>query len=200
MPESPEDLYARVMRSADAEGRLPLPPVTEWDIFPWDVTATRPLLPPVDAERPRHGEGGVDCARCADPELDAIWTNDRWLVASTPEPHGMPLVLFVIPHEHLDFTDLGDDLAAELGRLSVRLARIMEGLPGIGRVHVEKIGDGAEHLHVWFIARPERLPQVVGSPVVDWDDILPPVPEDVWREDLAYVARHLATHGGRALV
>jgi hypothetical protein len=41
------------------------------------------------------------------------------------------------------------------------------------------------------MARPARLPQVVGIFAAVWDDILPPVPEDVWRANLATVARAL---------
>jgi hypothetical protein len=201
MPESPEDLYARVMESADADGRLPMPPIATWDIFPWDgEISTRPLQPPVSEEPVREGApGGTPCGRCADPSRNVIWENERWTVSSTSSPSGMPLIVFLMPKEHLDYADLDDDMAAECGRLSVWLTRIIERLDGIGRVHVMKIGDGAEHLHVWFFARPAGLLQVRGSAVPEWDDILPPVPEEIWRADLAQVARHLATHEGRVV-
>lgn len=201
MPETPQDLYARVMRSADADGRLPLPDIATWDIFPFEGDiVVRPLAAPVAQEPPREGDpGGAPCGRCADPGRNVIWENERWLVASLTQPSGMPVVMFLTPKEHLDFTDLDEDLAAECGRLSVRLARIVERLDGIARVHVMKIGDGAEHLHIWFMARPTGLLQVRGSAVPEWDDVLPPVPEDVWRADLAEIARHLATHDGRAV-
>ena len=42
------------------------------------------------------------------------------------------------------------------------------------------------------MARPARIPQLIGSFAAIWDDILPPLPEDVWRENLAIVARELA--------
>ena len=67
-------------------------------------------------------------------------------------------------------------------------------------MHVNRWGDGSEHLHVWFLARPERLPGILGSLAVEWDEMLPPVPEDVWRADIKEVARKLATHDGKALV
>ena len=34
MPESPEELYARVVAQVGEGGRLPIPPVEEWDMFP----------------------------------------------------------------------------------------------------------------------------------------------------------------------
>ncbi|WP_182541980.1 hypothetical protein [Nocardioides ginsengisegetis] len=57
------------------------------------------------------------------------------------------------------------------------------------------------HLHLWFIARPEGLgEQVIGSYAVEWYDILPAGPEDVWRDDLRTVAAKLANHDGHARV
>lgn len=195
MPESAEEVYAR------ASGELPVPSVAAWDVFPWvvreGVVAPKPLAAPAP-ETPRAGTDGVDCNLCGDAP-GAIWRNERWRVKHL-EQSGMPIVLILEPLEHLDLPDLGDDLAAELGRLSVWLVRIVESLPDIGRCHVYRVGDGAEHLHVWFMARTAGLPSVRGSFVVDWDDIIPPGPEDVWRADLAAIARKLATHGGEALV
>jgi hypothetical protein len=113
---------------------------------------------------------------------------------------GMPLILMLETREHLDYTDLDDDLAAEYGRLSVWLCRIMSNLPYVGRVHVMRIGDGGAHLHIWHIARPERMPGILGSMALEWDEMLPPPPEEVWQADLRTVAQRLATHDGRALV
>ena len=112
----------------------------------------------------------------------------------------MPLVLWLNANEHLDFPDLDDEQAAELGRISVWLCRIMSNLPHVGRVHVCRWGDGSEHMHTWFIARPARIPGVIGSLAVEWDQMLPPPPEDIWLADVATIAKKLATHDGRALV
>ena len=70
--------------------------------------------------------------------------------------------------------------------------------PGIGRCHVNRWGDGSAHSHIWFVARPEGFAQVKGSYAVEWDDILPPVPEAAWRADLHVVATKLANWGGHA--
>ena len=37
MAESAEQVHARVMAAADENGRVPLPSVASWDIFPWEV-------------------------------------------------------------------------------------------------------------------------------------------------------------------
>ena len=88
--------------------------------------------------------------------------------------------------------DLPDELAAELGVLLARdRARDPRRSGEIGRVHVCRWGDGSEHLHWWFMARPARIPQLIGSFAAIWDDILPPVPEDVWRADLQALAAAL---------
>jgi diadenosine tetraphosphate (Ap4A) HIT family hydrolase len=200
MPESAEQIYARVVAQVGVQGRLPMTPAAAWDVFPWEGDMVpKVLAPPLAAEEPRIGEGGRPCP-CADAELPhAIWRNERWVVTSPGKPSGLPLVLFLQTREHLDFDELDDELAAESGLLSVRLHRIMAHLPNVGRVHVMKVGDGSAHLHVWFLARTARLPQVVGSLAVEWDDMLPPAPEEVWRADLAHVAARMATHDGEAL-
>ena len=62
---------------------------------------------------------------------------------------------------------------------------------GIGRVHVCRWGEGAEHLHWWFMGRPTGLTQLMSSFAAIWDDVLPPTPQDVWRDKLAGVVEHL---------
>jgi diadenosine tetraphosphate (Ap4A) HIT family hydrolase len=204
MPESAEEVYARVVAAVGKGGRLPMPPVGEWDSFPWEMVdgELKPkVLRPPGAEPVRRGELAEDCERCTDPRPDlVIWRNERWYVTRGEVPSGLPLLLWLHPVAHLDIGDLSDDLAAEQGRISTWLARIMGRLPHIGRVHVCRWGDGSAHLHWWFIARTAGLPQILGSMAVEWDEMLPPVPEEIWRADYRAVARRLATHDGKALV
>lgn len=198
MAETADQIYARVQ----AGGDLPAPSVTEWDVFPWVVRdgeiAPKPLAPPAP-EEPRSGEDGVDCNLCGTDLPGVIWQDESWRVKHL-EQSGLPLVLILEPLEHYDLPDLDEHQAAEFGVLTVRLARIVESLPNIARCHAMRIGDGAEHLHMWFLARPKDLLSIRGSFSPDWDDILPPGPEEIWRADLTEVARKLATHGGEALV
>jgi diadenosine tetraphosphate (Ap4A) HIT family hydrolase len=190
--ETPEELFARALAAADGEGRLPMPPVETWETFPFEGDLrTRPLLPPLPAEQPRHGEGGVGCRRCELEDADVIWSDDRWVLTSLGEPSGLPVVVVLHPRAHHDLGDLPADLAAELGPLLVRVERAVASVGEIGRVHVCRWGDGSEHLHVWFLARPARLPQTVGSFAAIWHDILPPLPHALWRANLADVAAAL---------
>ena len=69
------------------------------------------------------------------------------------------------------------------------LHRIIGNLPNVGRVHIGKWGDGAVHLHVWFMAR-----TAAGQPGASATS--PPSGttsclrrrRDVWRADLARIA------------
>lgn len=190
--QSAEEIYRRAQ-----ELGLRRPPLEEWDTFPFEGDIrVRPLKPPVDEEPPRHGEDASDCWRCANAANVAIWSDERWLVYPFPKPSGLPVVVILAPREHLDFGDLSADAAAELGQMLVRAERAVARVDHVARVHVCKWGDGSFHLHWWLMARPSRLPQLIGSFAAIWDDILPPVPEDVWRDNLATVARALAEGGG----
>ena len=109
------------------------------------------------------------------------------------------MVLILESRSHLDLGDLPNLLAAELGVMTVRLERAIRSLDGVARVHVNRWGDGSAHLHVWFLARPYGRLQLRGTFLSLWDDILPPIPESQWRENLALVAAWLAEFGGRPL-
>ena len=204
MAESADEVYARYQAAAGATGRLPIPPVIEWETFPWEVVdgalVTKPLAPPA-SEAPRWGDAhDKPCPRCNGKHDErVIWENERWSVSAMPQS-GLPFVLMLETREHLDFPDLDDTLAAEFGQITHWLVRIIEGLPNIGRCHIGRWGDGSAHCHAWFLARTEGLGSLRGSFAVEWDEFLPPGPEEVWRADLATVARKLATHGGTARV
>lgn len=114
-------------------------------------------------------------------------------------PTGLPMVLILESRSHLDLGDLPNLLAAELGVMTVRLERAMRSLDGVSRVHVNRWGDGSAHLHLWFLARPYGQLQLRGTFLPLWDAILPPIPTDQWRENLALVAAWLAEFGGRPL-
>jgi diadenosine tetraphosphate (Ap4A) HIT family hydrolase len=188
VPETPEQLYERVKDS------LRMPPVEDWETWPFDgEMRPRVLAAPVPSEEPRAGEGGINCRACTDPDDAFFWTNERWRVHAL-EPSGLPVMIILEPREHFaEPGDLPDDLAAELGVLLARIERAVRSIGEIGRVHVCRWGDGSEHLHWWFIARPARIPQLIGSLSAIWDDVLPPTPEEVWCANVEHIARDLAS-------
>ena len=187
MPESPEAFVERV------QGALSAPPVEDWETWPFVGPVTpRPLEPPVDAEAPRAGAGGIDCWRCDHGDSDALWSDENWVLTALSQPSGLPCVVLLNTRAHYDFPELPDELAAQLGPLLIRIERAVRAIGDIGNVHVCKWGDGSEHFHVWFMARPARVPQLIGSFAAIWDDVLPPLPEDVWRTNLEIVRRELS--------
>jgi diadenosine tetraphosphate (Ap4A) HIT family hydrolase len=106
------------------------------------------------------------------------------------------VIVLLEPREHhAEPGDLPDELAQEMGVMLGRVERAIRSIGEIGRVHVCRWGDGSEHLHWWFLGRPARVPQLLGTFAAVWDDILPPLPEEVWRANLAAVAAALSDPG-----
>jgi diadenosine tetraphosphate (Ap4A) HIT family hydrolase len=180
--ETPEELYER------AKTALRTPPVEEWETWPFEGgVRPRGLAPPETAERELKGAGGVDCWACTAPDDDFLWIDDRWRVFAIPE-HALPVVVLLLPRDHFaNPGDLPDERAADLGQMLARVERAVRAVPDIGRVHVCRWGDGSEHLHWWFLARPARLPQLIGSFAAIWDDVLPPLPEEIRAANIALV-------------
>ena len=186
MPETPEEFWERT------RGGLSVPPLGEWDSWPFEgELRVRELEAPVETERPRFGEGGVDCRRCAQGDEGALWSNERWTVRSLDRPSGLPVVVLLETRAHLDFPDLDGEHAADLGPLLLKIHHAVMAVPGVGRVHIGRWGEGGAHCHIWFMGRPARMEQLRSSFAAIWDDVLPPLPEEVWRGNLAIVAASL---------
>lgn len=183
-----------------SENPAPLPDFTRWPSFPFEGDLrVKKIAAPVEVEPPRSGEDAADCVACNTPDDAYIWVSERWRVRAMDRPTGLPMVLILECRSHLDLGDLPNLLAAELGVMTVRLERAIRSLDGVARVHVNRWGDGSAHLHMWFLARPYGQLQLRGTFLSLWDDILPRIPEQRWRENLAHVAAWLAEFGGRAL-
>ncbi|MEV6596398.1 hypothetical protein AB0M36_05950 [Actinoplanes sp. NPDC051346] len=196
MALTPDEFYQHALAVANGEHRLPLSRMTGWEISPFEQDGLRvsPLVPPVAAEPPRHGEDPADCDMCAEKDK-GIWFNERWRLDRITGA-GVPLVLMLYPRDHYDLAELSDEMAAELGVLSTRVVRHMQAVPHISRAHMYRFGDGAAHLHMWFFARPEGQTQLYGSWLVVWDDLLPEYPADLADADAALVADALVASSG----
>jgi diadenosine tetraphosphate (Ap4A) HIT family hydrolase len=181
--------------------RLSTKPLTGNELWPFDADLeTRPLEPPIVPEPARWGVDGVDCRSCEpDPTLDA-WHDERWLVRIPAEPTGLPIVAILLSRAHHDLETLPGELTAELGPMIQRVARAIGRLDDVGRVHVNRWGDGSEHFHVWFLPRPKGMWQLRGALLAAWDDLLPKVPRDEWGRSRQAVVEALAEDGGRALI
>ncbi len=110
------------------------------------------------------------------------------------DPASVPTVT-LHPREHLDFHELTDEHGAELGVVLVRVQRALASIPGAGRVHVYKWGDGGAHLHVVLVARPEGMRQLWGMFLPVWMYILPPLPAGEWAAIREHVGRQLNAGG-----
>jgi len=180
---------ARARAEQTSDGRLPVPDMADWDIFPFEGDfRVKELVGPLLLEPPRRGEpDGDDCGSCK-PERDRlIWEDENWLL-SRDSASGLPAVVILEPRSHYDLSDLPQELAQEKGPMIMRVERALLALGGISRVHVNRWGDGGEHLHWWFIARPAGMPQLMGSFSSLWMDVLPPRPEQEWQDTMARVA------------
>lgn len=183
---------ARIQEQQEQSGRLPLPEYVGWSTFPFEgdmrVKAVADLEIP---EPPRHGAGGVDCGSCARPDSDYVWADADWRVSAGKSPTGLPAVLILEPRAHHDLGDLPPELLASLGTMIWRVDRALASLDGVVRVQLARWGDGAEHLHLWFLPRPEGFVQGRGSFLAHWDDILAPRPVEEWQATLAQVRSSL---------
>jgi diadenosine tetraphosphate (Ap4A) HIT family hydrolase len=187
MPETPEQLHAR------AAGALRTPAVHEWDTWPFEGEIRPKALEPLTPEPSIQGQGGVDCRACAKPDSDYLWTNEHWRLMSL-EPSGLPVIVILEPREHFASpADLPEDLARDQGAMLGRVERAVLSVDTVARVHLGRWGEGAEHLHWWFIGRPKGFGQLRSSMAEIWDEVLPPTPQDVWDDNLACVVRALGT-------
>jgi diadenosine tetraphosphate (Ap4A) HIT family hydrolase len=181
--------------------RLSTGQLMDSELWPFDTeTETRPLEPPIIPEPERRGEGGTDCRNCeAAPSMD-VWIDERWVVRIPAEPSGLPIIVVLLSRTHHDLETLPPGLTTELGPMIQRVARAVGSLADVGRVHVNRWGDGSEHFHIWFLARPKGMWQMRGALLAVWDDLLPKVPQDEWDRNRRAVATALAGDGGEALV
>jgi hypothetical protein len=182
------------IRAAQVAGRLPAP-ASEilGDIFPFEspltfVAIDEPVLP----EPPRSGEDGRPCHNCDAGDEQYLWTDEAWRLRSMRQPEAVHAFLLE-PREHFDLDTFPDARAAQLGGLLARIERaIRTGIDGVGRVHINRWADGGNHMHWWFIVRPAGLLQLRGSNLPLWMEVLPPLPEDIWRADHQRIAAALA--------
>ncbi|KDN81011.1 hypothetical protein [Kitasatospora cheerisanensis] len=197
-PAGPDAYLARL--PIGERPTIPADAAPSWDIFPYEGDLTvRVLQPPLLPEPARHGEAGPEsCGQCARPDSDFLWTDEHWRLSATDAPNGLPAALLLQPRAHHDLLDLPAELSTGLGPMLQRVERAVLSLGGIGRVHVNRWGDGAAHLHLWLIARPEGMTQLRGSTLPLWMDLLPPLPAGVRAERARRIAAAMATEGGTA--
>ncbi len=146
------------------------------------------VLRPPEPEPPRDGEGGRSCEACGKADEDYIWTDARWRLMAF-SPSGLPFVGILEPRDHVDGPrDLSDEMLAEMGVMLARVERAVLRIDGIERVHILRYGEGAAHLHWWFMARGTGLRQTASGFAMIWDDVLPATPDARWRANVDIVS------------
>ncbi|MEU8226909.1 hypothetical protein [Kribbella sp. NPDC048915] len=200
MTDLPSSLPSEYHRRLPYGERLSAAPLIGQPFFPFegDVQVVE-LAEPVIPEPPRNGEeGGKPCPKCADPDQSVIWRDDQWAL-KVFEPSGLPLVALLEPHQHYRLDNLPPELTATLGPIIQRVAKAIQSLDSVGRTHFNRWGDGSEHFHVWFLARPLGMMQLRGAQIAAWDDLLPKIPVEEFTANARQVAAALAKDGGEAL-
>lgn len=181
--------------------RLPVDELLDDPLFPFEGDLRlRALEEPLLPEPERFGIDPADCGLCRGDGAQPIWEDEHWRLRSRAEPHGLPMVGVLVPRSHHDLEDLPPPLAAELGPMIQRVARSIGRLESVGRVHVNRWGDGSFHFHVWFLARPRGMWQMRGAMLAVWDDLLPRVPAEEWEASRRTVASAMAEGGGTSLL
>jgi hypothetical protein len=178
--------------------RMSPEPVLGGPFFPFegDVSVV-PLAAPEIPEPPRNGEpGGDSCFRCADPDRGVIWRDELWHVRGPHQPTGLPMVLHMAPNEHATLHTMAPEVVAAMGPLIQRVAVAIGRIDAVARTHFSRWGDGSQHFHLWFLARPLGMMQMRGAMLAVWDDLLPPIPEEEMRANVRTVALALAAGGG----
>ena len=190
------DIVRRAREAYGPDGRPALPLQAHWPIFPFETDGlrVRAVADVVEHEPPRSGENVDECQTCQEDDEAFLWTDERWRVSMPRTPASVPTVV-LHTREHLDFHELSEDLGAELGVLLVRGQRALGSIPGVGRVHVYKWGDGGAHLHVVLIARPVGMRQLWGMFLPVWMNILPPLPAGEWAAIRDHVGHQLSGGG-----
>ncbi|UYM04404.1 hypothetical protein [Solicola gregarius] len=160
----------------------------------------RPLEPMLVPEPPREGEqDATDCFHCTTGAREAIWRDDAWQVGH-PTRAGLPFVAGLAPIAHVRLDELDAAQLSTFGDIVQRLAAAVQRIDGVARTHFSRWGDGSAHFHLHFLARPAGMMQGRGPMLAFWDDVLPPIDDEMLAANARTVASALAEGGGESLV
>jgi hypothetical protein len=201
MTDLPAELPSEYHRRLPYGERVSAEPLIGEPFFPFEGDLqVVPLADPVLPEPPRAGEpAGKPCHTCAEPDRSVIWRDEQWQLKAF-EPSGLPFVAILEPREHYRLDNLPPELTATLGVLIQRVAKAIQSIDSVGRTHFNRWGDGSEHFHLWFLARPLGMMQLRGAMIAAWDDMLPKIPADEFTANARLVAAALAEAGGEAVI
>ncbi|TQJ16899.1 hypothetical protein [Kribbella jejuensis] len=197
MTELPSEYHRRLPIGQ----RMSVEPLLGDALFPFEGDVqVAPLAEPVLPEPPRSGEpGGKPCPKCSEPDKLVIWRDAQWQLKAFG-PGGLPFVAVLEPQEHYRLDNLPAELTAKLGPMIQRVANAIRRIDAVGRTHFNRWGDGSEHFHLWFLARPAGMMQLRGAMIAVWDDLLPKIPAEEFTANAHLVAAALAEDGGEVVI
>jgi hypothetical protein len=168
----------RVQAAVGDDGRLSPGPMASWDVFPFEREGLRVrLLEEYVVPEPDRRKAPADCKTCAAlGRDDLVLHRGERLAVIRPGGCNLVFVANIVSSSHELLDDLDDAGHVELGRLVGRTYTALKALDGVGNVHVNKWENGAGHLSVTLLARPEGVLQLRGSNLAAWADMLPPTP------------------------
>lgn len=201
------DSYASTPARSAYHDRLPIgtslsaAPLLESPLFGFEGDVRmRPLEPMLVPERPRQGErDATDCFHCTRGRQAAIWADDIWHVDHLPRT-GLPFFAGLAPNAHVRLDQLSGDQLTTFGDVVQRLAAAVGSIDGVARTHFSRWGDGGAHFHLHFLARPLGMMQGRGPMLAFWDDVLPPLDDEMLAANARTVAAAMAESGGESLV
>lgn len=177
---------------ADLAGRIKT--LVESPFFPFEGDFELKVVKPGQIGRlERDGEGRSPCAACVRDE-GIVWRNDRWRIVAD-EPSANPVGLILETTSHLDVEDISH-MSEEFGRISIALLCSISRLGSVGRAHMHRWGDGSSHFHTWFRGRPQDQEMLEGWGNILWSQVLPPVGEDLIRQNHRTVIGYLTSELG----
>jgi hypothetical protein len=160
----------------------------------------KPLEPMLVPEEPRHGElDPSECGHCTPGDWGWLWRDEHWHVSGYVDT-GLPFWGGLAPNDHLMLHELSPELLATMGGVVQRFAGAIKGLPGVGRTHFARWGDGSAHFHMQFYARPLGMMQGRGYMLAVWDDVLPKADPEHIAANNRQVAEALAAGGGEVML
>lgn len=100
------------------------------------------------------------CSACS-PDAPLVWEDEFWVLTADDS------ALVLTSRVHEGFGEIDDDLASQFGRISNRLVRILEGLPGAGRAELARVPEGA-HAQVRVSTGSQPDLQVTATKLANW--------------------------------
>ena len=180
--------------------RLSAQPLVDHPMVAFEELTMAPLEPMLVPEEPRHGElDPSECGHCTPGEWGWLWRDAHWHVSGYRDT-ALPFWGGLAPNEHVLLHEMSPALLVTMGDVVQRFAGAIKGLPGVGRTHFARWGDGSAHFHMQFYARPLGMMQARGFMLAVWDDVLPKADPELVAANHRQVAEAMAAGGGELLV